>query len=356
MRVPKLAILLIMLGSAAVYFIVIAIHSELEMFHLFDESDKKPKAASTPPADTFAVSSTETEEPDSGKKLIAPTIKIKNGIRPRLDIAFCIDTTSSMQGELDTVKDKVSSMVEKIGQSKQHPIVRVGLVAYRDNSDEYVTKVVQFSEKIDDVVSEISDLAAEGGGDGPEAVDQGLHAAINDLKWDNHKQTAKLLFLIGDAPPHDINTKFDWKAETQSAIARGIHINTIGCDSLEGYSINGVNIFKQIALRTNGNYEPLSYRQEIVATNGDAVTLITSGGKTYVMKSTDKEAWKKDMSTLVLQGAAAPTLQGATNGTIGVVGSDPTFISVITPPGTVRTDNNLDSVILQGAQAVMGGF
>ncbi len=389
MRVPKLFILLIMLGAAVISYMVVAVHSEIEMFHLFDQSDKKPEAASTPITDAFADSSAEPQETSTGTdsatgpssdttapessstaagtpavshnvapkdtfaKLVAPTIKIKNGMRPRLDIAFCIDTTSSMQGEIDTVKAKVKSMVEKIGQSKQRPIVRVGLVAYRDNGDEYVTKVFQFSENIDEVVREISDLAAEGGGDGPEAVDQGLHSAINELEWDDHKKTAKLLFLIGDAPPHATNTKFDWKSESQNAIAHGIHINTIGCDSLEGYSDKGINIFKQIALQTNGNYEPLSYHQEIVDTKGNAATLITAGGKSYVMRSTDKEAWKKDINTLVAKGDAAPSLQGATNGTIGVQGSDATYITGVNTAGTVRADNNLDSVMLQGAQSAM---
>ncbi|CAN5459512.1 hypothetical protein BH10CYA1_BH10CYA1_27550 [soil metagenome] len=392
MRVPKLIIFLLMLVAAVISYIVVAVHSEIEMLHLFDQSDKKPDAAASTEAPSTDKSVTTTSDSDSDSssvpdpesesesksapqssatsagtpavstniepkdtysRLVAPTIKIKNGMRPRLDVAFCIDTTSSMQGEIDTVKAKVKSMVTKIAQSKQRPIVRVGLVAYRDKGDDYVTKVFQFSENIDAVVSTISDLAAEGGGDGPEAVDRGLHAAINDLGWDNSKKTAKLLFLIGDAPPHSDNPTYDWKQESRSAIAHGIHINTIGCDGLEGYTDNGINLFKQIAQLTNGNFETLSYHQEIVDTKGKAATLITSGGRSYVMKSTDKEAWKSDITTLVARGAAAPSLQGATNGTIGVQGSDATYITGVNTAGTVRTDNNLDAVMLKGAESAV---
>jgi len=278
-------------------------------------------------------------------------MKIKNGMRPRLDVAFCIDTTASMQGEIDTVKAKVKSMVTKIAQSNRHPIVRVGLVAYRDNDDNYVTKVFQFSENIDSVVHAISDITADGGGDRPEAVDRGLHAAIHDLQWNNSKKTAKLLFLIGDAPPHSDQPKYDCKQEAEDAIARDIHINTIGCDGLD--SDNGIDVFKQIALVTNGNFEPLSYHQQIVDTKGNAATLITSGGKSYVMNSTDKEAWKSDIGSLVAKGDAAPSLQGATNGTIGVQGSDATYITGVNTAGTVRADNNLDSVMLKGAETAV---
>ncbi len=101
--------------------------------------------------------------------------------RPHLDVAFCIDTTGSMQGEIDMVKKKTKEMVAKLSAGKPTPVIRVGLVAYRDKGDAYVTKVFPFSQDIDQVVKDISDLQAQGGGDGPEAVDQGLHAAIKEL-------------------------------------------------------------------------------------------------------------------------------------------------------------------------------
>jgi hypothetical protein len=286
-------------------------------------------------------------------KLIAPSLKVKKGARPRLDIAFCIDTTSSMQNEINTVKAKVKSMVTAITKSKAHPIVRVGLVAYRDNGDEYVTKIFEFSENIDRVVRSISDLNADGGGDGPEAVDCGLHDAVERLDWTIDIKTAKLLFLIGDAPPHSKDAKFDWKDEALLAASRGIHINTIGCDGLTGYGKEGFPLYKQISQLTNGTFEPLSYNQQIVDTKGNAATLITVGGKSYVMKSTDKEAWKEDINSLVARGVAAPSLQGATNGTIGVQGSDATYITGVNTAGAVRENNNLDAVMLQGAQSLM---
>lgn len=286
-------------------------------------------------------------------KLVAPAIKMKNGTRPTLDVAFCIDTTSSMQGEIDTVKAKVKSMVTTIAQSKNRPIVRVGLVAYRDNGDDYVTKLFPFSEDIDAVEKSISNLVADGGGDGPEAVDCGMHVAINDLDWRTNKNSAKLLFLIGDAPPHSDNAKYNWREEAKQAAAKGIHINTIGCDGLDGYENEGFPLYRKVAQLTNGNFEALSYSRQIADSHGHAATLITSGGKSYVMKSTDKKAWKGDIDSLVSSGAAAPALQGATNGTIGVAGGDTTYIVGVNTAGTVRATNNLDTVMVDGARSLM---
>jgi Mg-chelatase subunit ChlD len=263
------------------------------------------------------------------------TTRADKNSRPKLDLAFCIDTTGSMQGEIDMVKTKVKSMVAKLSSGQPKPIVRVGLVAYRDEGDEYVTKVFPFSGDIDKVVKDIADLNADGGGDTPEAVDKGLHSALNDLQWDDDKSTAKLLFLIGDAPPHDHVHDFDWKNEARKAGARGIRINTIGCDGLE--LDGGVPVFKQIASMTNGKFQTIAYHQEVVNASGRSETLITSGGVTYTVKPDAKGDWKAGSEALVASGNAAPSLQGATNGTIG----------------PQRSDNNLDQMMLQGAQEVV---
>lgn len=360
MRAPKTILL-----TVATAFVVHGLIS-----HLYAQGMKSASAA--PTAATIAIAptpiDTSAKQPkDTYSKLVGPALKSKDGQRPRLDVAFCIDTTSSMQGEIDTVKAKVKSMVNQIRDSKEKPIVRVGLVAYRDKGDDYVTKVFDFSENIDQVVHNISDLNAEGGGDGPEAVDCGLHSAVNDLHWTDREKTAKLLFLIGDAPPHKVGATYNWTSESKAAIAKGIHVNTIGCDGLESYpdgveDENGVKVFKHIARLTNGNFEPLSYHTEIVRKDGTSETLITSGGSVYAVKSDDKDAWKKGAEELSSRGAAsiiaadasAPSLQGATNGSIGPSGSDASVIVGVNTAGTLRADNNLDAVMLRGATEALG--
>lgn len=341
--------------------------------HLYSQGMSATTTA-TPPRTTTAVAILDNntdvvlkdvDAKDTYSKLLGPAAKAKDGKRARLDVAFCIDTTSSMQGEIDTVKAKVKSMVSQLSASKEKPIVRVGLVAYRDKGDDYVTKVFPFSENIDKVVKDISELAAEGGGDGPEAVDCGLHSAVNDLKWNEKEKTAKLLFLIGDAPPHLKGRTYDWKAESKRAIARGIHINTIGCAGLETTEEEGgITVFKKIAQLTNGNFEPLSYHTEIVRADGKHETLVTAGGATYAVTSTEKDAWKKGAEELASTGAATAvamddvTLQGATNGTVGPAGAEATYITGVNTAGTVtvRSDNNLDSIMLKGASEALSNI
>ena len=221
--------------------------------------------------------------------------------RPYLDLAFCIDTTGSMGGEIEMVKKKTKDLVAKLASGKPAPIVRVGLVAYRDRGDDYVTKVFPFSDDIDKVVKDITALNAAGGGDTPEAVNQGLHAALNDLEWSKNKKASKLLFLIGDAGPHIYPGDFNWETEAKNAISRGIQINTIGCDGLDS---SGTGVFEKIAKLSDGAYETLAYRQEIVNEEGKRETLITSGGATYRVKAGAEAAWKSGARDLAAKGLA----------------------------------------------------
>ncbi|HIA54652.1 MAG TPA: VWA domain-containing protein [Candidatus Melainabacteria bacterium] len=298
----------------------------------------------------------------------APTARAE---RPVLDLAFLIDTTGSMGGEIEMVKKKTKDLVAKLASGKPAPIVRVGLVAYRDRGDDYVTKVFPFSDDIDKVVKDITALNAAGGGDTPEAVNQGLHAALNDLEWTKNKKASKLLFLIGDAAPHIYPNDFTWEAEAKNAISRGIQINTIGCDGLDS---SGTTVFEKIAKLADGSFETLAYRQEIVNSEGKKETLITSGGSTYRVRAGSEESWKAGAKDLEARGLAvaapAPVASMGKSGrammptsfmarrasmhsesAFAAAGAPGAGGAVASYGGVNRGDSNLDDVMLNAAKS-----
>ncbi len=239
------------------------------------------------------------------EKQEAPAAKKAAQQKPRIDLAFCIDTTGSMQSEIDAVKSKTKEIVAKLSGSKPAPEIRVGLVAYRDRGDEYVTKVFQFSDNIDKVVKDISSLQADGGGDTPEAVNEALHAAVNQLEWSDSNRTVKLLFLIGDAGPNTYPNDYNWETESKKAIAKGIQINTVACGSLTNGSSEHA-IFQKIAKLAEGKSEFLTYKQEVVEAGGRRSTLVSSAGRMYSVEGKSTDAWKEGASKLMARGMAAP--------------------------------------------------
>src|SRR5882762_3199259 len=121
--------------------------------------------------------------------------------KPQVEVVFCLDTTGSMGGLINAAKTKIWSICNQIAGGKPTPQLRVGLVAYRDRGDAYVTKVFDLTDDLDAVYTNLMAFKAEGGGDFPESVNQALHDSVHKIKWSNDKKTLKIIFLVGDAPP-----------------------------------------------------------------------------------------------------------------------------------------------------------
>jgi hypothetical protein len=89
------------------------------------------------------------------------------------------------------------------------------------------------SSDLDSMYAKLMDFRAEGGGDGPEAVNEALEAAIHRISWSQDGSTYKVVFLVGDAPPHmDYQDDVKYPEVLAAARAKGIVVNTIQCGSL----------------------------------------------------------------------------------------------------------------------------
>src|SRR5690348_8163032 len=123
--------------------------------------------------------------------------------RPRIEVVFCLDTTGSMGGLIEGAKQKIWSISNQIASGKPTPDLKIGLVAYRDRGrDEYVTRIVELTDDLDAIHGKLREFRAAGGGDAPESVNQALDDAVNKIKWSTDKKTLRIIFLVGDAPPH----------------------------------------------------------------------------------------------------------------------------------------------------------
>jgi len=115
-----------------------------------------------------------------------------------LDVALVIDSTDSMQFVIDSVKGRFTKLVASL--RAMVPTSRIGIVAYRDSGDEYVTKWVDLSFSTAKIQGFLASLTSGGGGDWPEAVYAGLDVAIRDLSW--RKRSKRIVVLAAGSPPH----------------------------------------------------------------------------------------------------------------------------------------------------------
>ena len=167
----------------------------------------------------------------------------------KVEIAFLVDATGSMQDEINYLKEELEDVLTKITVKDTSLDLHTGAVFYRDNGDAYLTKVQGFTSGISNTINFIKEQNADGGGDYPEAVNEGLDAAINKLQWSNNART-RIIFLLMDAPPHDEAGEQMTTLIIEAAI-KGIRIVPVACSGTDKAT---EFIMRSMALATNGSY------------------------------------------------------------------------------------------------------
>ena len=168
----------------------------------------------------------------------------------QIDVVFAIDTTGSMGGLIDGAKRTVWSIATHIKQTDPSADVRIGLVAYRDFGDDYVTRDVPLTGDLDAAFAQLSTFRAAGGGDVPEDIAAGLSDALA-MHWRDGAK--KMVFIVGDAAPADRGEVPTLDVLARQAADRQISVNTIRC----GEDLDTERSFSQIAQLGHGEFSTI---------------------------------------------------------------------------------------------------
>jgi uncharacterized protein YegL len=174
--------------------------------------------------------------------------------KPTVEVAFVLDTTGSMGGLIEGAKRKIWSIATAIVDSNPDADIRMGLVAYRDIGDDYVTRTFDLTTDIQDLYANLLELKARGGGDWPESVNEALDVAVNKLRWTQTSDTRRIVFLVGDAPPHmDYAQDTKYPATLAVAKQKDIIVNAV----LAGTARDTERVWREIAQGGNGRFIPI---------------------------------------------------------------------------------------------------
>ncbi len=127
-----------------------------------------------------------------------PTTAIEELNEFGLDVALCLDQTSSMESVIEAAKANMTTLVTVLGEVVED--YRVGVVTY----DDAVRKNEPLSSNPRAIREMIAGVRAEGGGDIPEGVDKALIAAL-DPAFGWARRSTKTVVVLGDAPPHAVD-------------------------------------------------------------------------------------------------------------------------------------------------------
>jgi len=140
-----------------------------------------------------------------------------------VDLVLCLDTTDSMRDDIDAVKESLPAMIK--ARITDFTSFRLGLVLYKDYFEDYVVKRFNFTTDINAFTANVTAVRVAGGRDIPEAVYEALYEASVSFPW---AAQARMIVLIGDAPPHPLpRGKIDRVMAQNAAMDREIEVNVI---------------------------------------------------------------------------------------------------------------------------------
>jgi Mg-chelatase subunit ChlD len=165
-----------------------------------------------------------------------------------LDLVLVVDTTGSMGDEIAFLQKELIGATKAAARQAPGVSIRYGLVAYRDQGDEYVVRNYGFTTDSGTMAGWLRGLSANGGGDYPEAAAAALRAGVG-LDWRRGKGE-RLMLHVADAPPHD-GQAADYLRAAKAAAEEGIQIFTLGAS---GVAEESEYLMRQASVATGGRY------------------------------------------------------------------------------------------------------
>lgn len=155
---------------------------------------------------------------------------------PKIQIAFLLDTSSSMDGLIDQAKARLWNILNEILKAEkdgQTPQIEVALYHYGNTTllpeKGYIEQLIPLSTDVDAFSEKLFGLKTSGG---DEYCGHVVLRATDELAWGNEDGTVKLIYIAG-------NESFD-QGEVQPADAllkatgKGITVHTILCGNPNG--------------------------------------------------------------------------------------------------------------------------
>lgn len=186
-----------------------------------------------------------------------------------LDLVFIIDSTGSMRGEINVVKESIQTYADMLSQSNiPHYIALVDFSNDKQNNglNNYYNINFDFTNDEETIAKGISNLTTKGGSDEPaySAIINGL----GELHWGVN--STRRIILIGDEEP--------WATETSTGYTYDKALESLQTNDISVYSIatggSDISSFKTLAESTNGQYYQSSDSTEFADTLIDIIDSI----------------------------------------------------------------------------------
>lgn len=184
-------------------------------------------------------------------------------LRPKIQVAILLDTSSSMDGLIDQTRNQLWQVVNEFSDSKKNgvtPILEVALFEYGNNGNSkntgYTRKLNDFTRELDRVSEGLFSLTTNGGN---EYCGLAIRTAVNGLQWSHTNEGIKSIFIAGNEP--FTQGPVNYRHAVRLAAQRGITVNTIHAGGHQ-QGIDGS--WKMGASLAGGDYMSIDANRKVV--------------------------------------------------------------------------------------------
>lgn len=180
----------------------------------------------------------------------------------QIDVVIALDVSGSMDGLIDSAKQRLWDIVNELGRAQPQPELRMAILSYGNPEygaqSGYVRVDLPFTSDLDAVNKTLFEFTTNGG---DEYVARVVHTALNELTWSSEPGALKVLFVAGNEAANQ-DPHFPLHVATAAAAKRGIVVNTIYCGNETDQYAAG---WQQVARSTNGMYASIDQNAAAVA-------------------------------------------------------------------------------------------
>ncbi len=182
--------------------------------------------------------------------------------RRDVDLVIALDVSSSMDGLIESAKQRLWDITNELAQARPIPALRVAILSYGRPSygqqSGYVRVDLPFTADLDAVNATLFAFQTDGG---DEYVARAIQTSLDKLQWSQHPDALQVVFVAGnESAEQDPQLTLD--GATRAAARRGIVVNAIFCGSDNDADARG---WQRVAASTNGLYASIDQSAAAVA-------------------------------------------------------------------------------------------
>jgi hypothetical protein len=182
--------------------------------------------------------------------------------RRDVDLVIALDVSGSMDGLIESAKQRLWDVTNDLAQARPLPALRVAILTYgRPSYGEqtgYVRVDLPFTADLDAINATLFSFQTDGG---DEYVARAIQTSLDTLQWSQASDALKVVFVAGNESAEQ-DPQLTIQHATAAAARRGIVVNAIYCGTDNDGDARG---WRQVASNTNGLYASIDQQAAAVA-------------------------------------------------------------------------------------------